>query len=154
MLRGWVAVRDINGLNALLVALNGAVVRVLHPDAGLVIGPRDALTQRIHGITGQLLRHDVLRIDLLDLGLGNAPVLAVLALEITSNRAYRVRVAARVKVIQRLLLDGVAGLRGHGTVYQREYPAVDVFPGTAVAELSRRDDAPVRTDVTLCLAVF
>src|SRR5690606_26663961 len=86
-------------------------------------------------------------------GLGDAPVLAELAAEVASGRAEREHRGAGIKVIERLLLDGIDAKARRAAIGGEHHLATDVLAHVAKGPLSLGQPAVAGTELAQDAAV-
>ncbi len=81
-------------------------------------------------------------------------VLTVQAAEVAARTGYGEALGARVKVVERFLLDGVNGQRTRPTIHIANEHTALIAPATADARPALADMAVMRTEQTLHPAVI
>jgi len=150
---GDVAVGDHDGFEAVRLGGFADVNDVLAPDGGLVVGEGDGIAAVLQGEEGNLLRREVLGVELVLMGFGDVPILTEEAPHVAAGGAYAKDFRAGKEMAEGLFLDWINLESGRRSVAEAEELAAMIDANEAEAGLAEADVAVPRTEVAVDAAI-
>ena len=139
--------------DALLAAGQCGVDRVFGKDHRVVVGVGDSVGAMLVRRVGDGLRAGRIHQAIHVLRLGNVPVLAELAGQVTASGAEGQDAAARIKMVERLFLDRIDAKAGRAAIGGQLHGAIDHLADETGAALAFVQLAVARAKVALHTAI-